>query len=575
MSRKKAISARIVLAIAVLCIALLAVGCGVIENQKVSLQNQSASKTSALDTQNSEISSMNATIANLKSQVAADNASNADLQNKLTSEETLQNQTHTQLLAQNTASQQNQQSAQTSLAITQRQLLIDQAQIASLNSQVTNLQNEVDSLDQSIPVNGFSIVQITDTQYLPQNTPSLYYGLTNWIANESKPLNLIMVVHTGDIINVADQPSQWVNANNAMMVLYNDSIPYCWCCGNHEQLLRNGVMIGDGNPDSGWLGGNYPAFNATIMRQEPYWVADIFDGTSTAVKFSYGNYEFMMVNIEYNANDTVLDWMQTLINTNPNVNVIVTTHNFLNGNGTYGTLTQADVTWAVNFQEILNTDPNVFMTLNGHDCDYGPAYHTQIGNKEEIFFNRQEIDNETGAATARIYTFGMRNPSNPNVFVSTYQTYGIPHYLIDPADQFNFSTHLLQYNPYITSNITIPVGNDFVGSSGYNVSFAAPATLQAYSQYGDQLTFTGLTLNNATSSFTASALGTDVTLSNFNSTLISYSVSGNGTQTFSVNAAPLSVGIDGVATPSGNGWSYSNGLVTVTAATSEVNINLP
>ena len=572
-SRKKGTTVRVVLAIAVLCIVLLTFGFGVIENQKVSLQNQLASKTSALDTQNSEVSSMNATIVNLRSQIAADNASNAELQNNLTTEENIQSETHAQLVAQDTAYQQNSQSAQASVDVLQKELSADQLQIASLSSQVTNLQNQITSLDQSMPFNGFSIVQITDTQYLPQSTPSLFYGLTNWIANQSKNLNLMMVIHTGDIVNFANQSSQWANANNAMMVLYNDSIPYCWNCGNHDQLLPNGVMIGDGNPDSGWLGGNYPAFNVSIIRQEPYWVADIFDGTSTAVKFSYGNYEFMMINIEYNANDTVLAWMQTLINTNPNANVIVATHNFLNGNGTYGTLTQADVTWAVNFQKIVNTDPNVFMTLNGHDLDYGPTYHTQIGNKEEIFFNRQEIDNETGAATARIYTFGMRNPSNPNVFVSTYQTYGIPHYLIDPADQFNFSTHLLQYNPFITSTITIPTGTDFVGSSGYNISFAAPATLQAYSQFGDQLTFTGLTLNNATSSFTASTFGANITVKNFNSTLISYTVSGNGTQTFSANTAPISVDIDGVAAPNGDGWSSSNGQVTVTAATSEVEIN--
>jgi len=80
-------------------------------------------------------------------------------------------------------------------------------------------------------------------------------------------------------------------------------------------------------------GPKYPAFNVTIIRQEPYWVGDIFDGKNTAVQFTYGTFHFMIVNIEYNANATVLDWMQTLIKTNPDVNVIVATHNFLNGAG--------------------------------------------------------------------------------------------------------------------------------------------------------------------------------------------------------------------------------------------------
>jgi hypothetical protein len=168
----------------------------------------------------------------------------------------------------------------------------------------------------------------------------------------------------------------------------------------------------------------------------------------------------------------------------------------------------------------------------------------------------------------------MTNPNNPNVFASTYQTYGTPQYLLDAANQFNFSTHLLQYNPNL-SNITIPASTDFVGSSGYSVSFAAPAILQTYSQYGDQLTFTGLTLNNATSSFTASALGANITVENANSALISYTVSGNGTQTFSANTAPTSVDIDGVVATNGDGWSYSaaNAQVTVTAATAKVDIN--
>ena len=185
-----------------------------------------------------------------------------------------------------------------------------------------------------------------------------------------------MVIHTGDIVQVANSTSDWNNANNAMMQLYNNSIPYCWDAGNHDQL--NNSELGVGNPNGSWLGGNYPAFNVTAMRQQPYWVGDIFDGKDTAVKFTYGNYHFMVINIEYDANQTVLDWMQTLLKCNPNVNVIVATHNFLNGYGGYGyTVNPADVTWATNFENLLNNYPNVFMTLNGHDVGDGGQHTTK------------------------------------------------------------------------------------------------------------------------------------------------------------------------------------------------------
>lgn len=85
-----------------------------------------------------------------------------------------------------------------------------------------------------------------------------------------------MVVHTGDIVQNASSVYDWENANNAMMTLYNNGVPYCWNAGNHDQFFINGT-VGVGNPNSSWLGGDYPAFNATIMRQKPYWVGDVFD----------------------------------------------------------------------------------------------------------------------------------------------------------------------------------------------------------------------------------------------------------------------------------------------------------
>jgi uncharacterized coiled-coil protein SlyX len=440
--------------------------------------------------------------------------------------------------------------------------------IAHLNTTVTNLESQL-SLDPNRIVNGFSIIQITDTQYLSDSHPDLFNGLTSWIANKANALNLTMVVHTGDIVQVANSVGDWKNASNAMMTLYNNGIPYCWNAGNHDQINATSEA-GGGNPNGSWLGGNYAAFNVTIMRQEPYWVGDIFDGKSTAVQFTFGNYHFMIINIEYNANTTVLDWMRALIKTNPNVNVIVATHNFLNGFGTYGTSRSSDKTWATNFEKLLNNYPNVFMTINGHATSTGTAYNHKIGNREEIFFNRQESNNEQGAACARIYTFEMSDPANPVVNVYTYQTFGTPHYLTDPEDQFSFSTNL---NAYSLSAVSVASGTDFLGANGYSVGIATCATLKGFSQHGDTLRFNDLTLNGATSNLTVTAVGANIVISKCDADSgISYTVSGSGSQAFLVVARPVSVDIDGVRTL--NGWSYSKGEVTFTGATSSVNVNL-
>ena len=326
--------------------------------------------------------------------------------------------------------------------------------ISDLQTQIAS--QETAALERGI--DGFSVVQITDTQHLSEDSPNLFNGLTSWIADNSQHLNLTMVIHTGDIVQDANLTYEWENANNAMMQLYNNSIPYTWNAGNHDQLNNN--FGGGGNPSGSWIGGNYPAFNVTIMRQQPYWVGDIFDGKDTAVKFNYDNYHFMIINIEYDANQTVLDWMQTLLKCNPNVNVIVAIHNFLNGDGGYGyTLNPTDVTWATNFEKLLNNYPNVFMTVNGHSMgDGASAYNKKVRNREEIFFNMQENYSQTGAATARIYTFNMSDPANPVVSAYTFQTFGATQYLTDPKDQFSFSTNLTAYSP---STVSIAANTNF------------------------------------------------------------------------------------------------------------------
>ncbi len=582
MGEKKAVSRKVALGVGLSCLLLIIVIGGIVANytsalkakdaqltsaqnqigtlksQNANLQSQALSENSTINSDNSTINSMKTEISTLQTQVTSENSSLARLQNQLSGYQSELTADNSEINAFNVTS-------------VESQIASENSNIDLLNQQVSNLQNKISSLETSPPsIDGFSIIQITDTQYLSDADPSLFDGLTSWIVNSSSALNLAMVIHTGDIVQDATSTDDWTNANNALMQLYNNGVPYCWDAGNHDQL---GAGIGLGNPDSPWLGGNYPALNVTIMRQQPYWVGDISDGKDTAVKFNYGNYHFMVINIEYDANQTVLDWMQTLLQCNPNVNVIVATHNFLNGYGGYGyTSNPADVAWATNFETLLNNYPNVFMTLNGHDIgDGATAYNKMVGNREEIFFNMQELNDQQSAAIARIYTFNMTNPANPVVNVYTYQTYGTPEYLTDSADQFSFSANL---NSYSASTVNVAANTAFLGASDNSVSFANSITLNSFSQYGDALTFNNLTLNGVTSNFTVTALGADVSINNFDlNTNISYTVDGVGNQTFSLNEQPTSVYVDGTQTLTRNGWSYENGEIVVSGAASSVIMN--
>jgi hypothetical protein len=258
----------------------------------------------------------------------------------------------------------------------------------------------------------YSIMQITDTQHLSSTYPTLYTNTTNWIVNNTGTFNVRMVVHTGDIVDGCNDTSQWTNANTAMSVLLNNNVPYSWDAGNHDQF---GCWAG--GPNRGWIGLNYAAFNATTMESKSYWVDDRFQGKNTAVKFTYGGYNFLIINMEYHANSTVIDWMTNLIKSYPSYNVVVATHFYIGINGGYDA-------WSTNLKTTLNSYPNVFLTMSGHDISgtdiLSSAVKQMVGTREETMFNLQEIDSEHGAATVRLFTF---NTTSNTVIVSTYQVY--------------------------------------------------------------------------------------------------------------------------------------------------------
>ena len=291
----------------------------------------------------------------------------------------------------------------------------------------------------------FSIFQITDTQYLSWLNPGLYFDTTQWIVENSQQYKLEMVVHTGDLVDTPIHISEWEVANTAMMTLYNNGIPYCWDAGNHDQLPPNetaNLWLGDSNTD--WLGSQYPAFNHTIMQKQPWWLADSSNGKNTAVNFSHNGYRFLIINVEFLANSTTLDWMQTLIRENQDANIIVATHDYLNMTDGYGTRSISnsgilDYTWGNDFRKILDQHPNVFMTISAHIQSWTTgANNKHIGNREEIFFNRQELNDKLGAASVRIYSFNL---TESKVYVSTFAI-DLQTWLTDNQNQFSFSIHL-------------------------------------------------------------------------------------------------------------------------------------
>jgi hypothetical protein len=265
----------------------------------------------------------------------------------------------------------------------------------------------------------FSIFWITDTQYLTENYPKYFDSLCQWIVNNADKYNCKIVVHTGDIVDTEGNQTQWEYANNSMSMLLNAGIPYCWNAGNHDY---NSTC---------WIGNQFAAFNPSNFAEKPYWVGNESEGQNSAVHFTVSNSDYLILNLEFNAGNDTLAWANNLLDKYPDSHAIVAAHFYLNRTGGYEA-------WATNLKRsVLATHPNVFLTLSAHV--YPLAYsgiRTQVGDRNELVFNRQDKDNELGASSLRILTF---DTVNSKIDVKTFVIYANT-FLTDDNNQFTLNT---------------------------------------------------------------------------------------------------------------------------------------
>lgn len=262
----------------------------------------------------------------------------------------------------------------------------------------------------------FSLIWMTDTQYLSQTYPEYFDSACQWIVNNKDAYNVRLVVHTGDIVNTGTNLSQWQNANHSMGILLDNGVPYCWDAGNHD--LMSGY----------WNGKSFTAFDVSVLKSKTYWEADCLDGRNTAVSFNVSEDNFLVVNIEYHANSTVLQWLNTILDAHADSHVVVATHAYLNETCGYG-----NDGWALGLRNgLLANHINVFMTLSGHYYSSSTANRTVVGNRLELFFDRQDIEGQKGGASLRILTFDL---SQGKLDVRTYDTYA-GKFLADSDSQF-------------------------------------------------------------------------------------------------------------------------------------------
>ena len=322
----------------------------------------------------------------------------------------------------------------------------------------------------------FSIFWITDTQFLSESNPALYKMMNNWIVENWAAYNGKIVIHTGDMVQTGNVENEWANANDAMSVLLQNGIPYTWCAGNHDDLVQDSEASGWkgniwGSPafdpvsvSNAVNGNSYPLGIYTKGYQPPKagyasWVGDYHNGMNTALSFTANGLNFLVINIEWNADPTVLGWAGGIL-ANPlyaNYNVIMAPHAYVDA---YGLTNDARwgatlATFVDGLTSLMDANPNIFLTLNGHFAtDSGYNTPSPVNGRSQLMFDRQDccdypndsigrgvdatatttVDGDkVGGATVTILNF---DTGYNQIHVSTYDVYA-HQWRLEPPNQYS------------------------------------------------------------------------------------------------------------------------------------------
>ncbi|MBM0231276.1 metallophosphoesterase [Micromonospora sp. STR1_7] len=218
----------------------------------------------------------------------------------------------------------------------------------------------------------FSIAVLPDTQQeVLDSTDSRFRNRTDWLVQNRSTLDLRFVTHSGDVVNW-DTPdhSQYVIARDAMRPIETAGIPYSLAIGNHDTQATG---VGGSARD--------PAHTRELVRDTTVFNRYFTAGQFGAVKgqfesgkvdnsystFEAGGVQWMVLTLELWPRVEAVTWARSVVAAHPRHNVIVVTHDFIDGNGaieqsaSYGATSPQYL-----FDNLIKQYANIRFVFSGH-----------------------------------------------------------------------------------------------------------------------------------------------------------------------------------------------------------------
>ena len=241
-------------------------------------------------------------------------------------------------------------------------------------------------------------------------------------------------------------------------------VPYSIIRGNHDilssKITNNGVlsMKKSTNFDEFYGRENSPyAKQYTYCYEYPEEGQENFRARNTIHFFSSNTRDYMVVALDYGASDDVLNWAGEIITNHPHHNVIVTTHNYLDTDGTTSDKGEGSVpsrdynldnSYGVNdgndmWNKLISKHENIVLVLCGHHpLDQLLMVKSKGDNGNEvvqILIDPQGMDK--GDAKGMVATFYV-DKNGEDITVEWYSTIKNQYY--KKSNNYSFKVNVIE-----------------------------------------------------------------------------------------------------------------------------------
>jgi hypothetical protein len=191
----------------------------------------------------------------------------------------------------------------------------------------------------------FTIVAIPDTQVYAEEVDNThtFKRQVEWILANRTSQNIVLATHLGDVVDNGEDPGQWSRAMVALQPLLDQAaLPYSVVRGNHDA----------------------PAFyldNITLARDQakPWFAGAAPGGLTRAQRLTVDGATLLHVGFQKDPTAEELSWAGKLLDANPGVPAMVSTHDYVVPGG-------RSVTGEGIWQRFIEDHPAVFLVMNGH-----------------------------------------------------------------------------------------------------------------------------------------------------------------------------------------------------------------